>query len=265
MKERKLAVVIGGGNGIGEATVRVMAERNWRVVAADLDLAGAERVAEGSDHVEGLALDVTNPATLEKTAEQIEAIHGPISSLVVSSGAFQDSVPPHEFDDADWRRVMGVNVDGTWHANRIFGTRMARRGTGSIVNVASATALMSSPLVAYGTSKTAVIGLSRNLAGEWGRSGVRVNSVSPGVTLVERLLKHRREGTRYYSGDFGDHAAMGRCVDPVEVAEAIEFLASDRAGAITGIDLPVDCGWVVAGGWEMFGGMRPALGTGGDT
>lgn len=259
-QEHKIAVVIGGGNGIGAATARVMATRGWQVVAADLDGAGAARVAAEIGGL-GLELDVTDSAAMTAAAARIEAEVGPISALVVSSGAFQDSYPPHRMPDADWARVMRVNLDGTWAANRIFGTAMARRGRGAIVNIASVTGLFSSPLLAYGTSKTAVIGLSRNLAGEWGRSGVRVNSVSPGVTLVERIRKHRSDGTRYYGADFGSHAAMGRSVEPPEVAEAVEFLCSDRASAITGIDLPVDCGWLTAAPWEMFGGPRAPVGT----
>ncbi|OCW58525.1 hypothetical protein AWJ14_18710 [Hoeflea olei] len=259
MQQKKIAVVIGGGNGIGAATVKVMAGRGWRVVAADIDADAARAVASEQADCMGIALDVTDAEAMTEAASRIEAELGPVSALVVSSGAFQESLPPHRMTDDAWSRVMQVNLDGTWQANRIFGTRMAERGAGSIVNIASVTGLFSSPLVAYGTSKAAVIGLTRNLSGEWGRSGVRVNSVSPGVTLVERILKHRRQGTRYYGGDFDTHAAMGRSVEPVEVAEAVEFLASDRASAITGIDLPVDCGWLTAAPWEMFGGCRPAV------
>lgn len=254
----RVAVVIGGGNGIGAATARLMAERGWRVVAADLDGGAAARVGEETGGL-GIALDVTDAGALDAAAGRIEAELGPVSALVVASGAFQDSLPPHQLPQQDWSRVMATNLDGTYHANRVFGSRMAARGAGSIVNIASVTGLLSSPLVAYGTSKAAIVGLSRNLAGEWGRSGVRVNSVSPGVTLVERILRHREDGTRYYGGDFGTHAAMGRSVEPNEVAEVIAFLASDRASAITGIDLPVDCGWMIAAGWEMFGGPRASM------
>lgn len=256
-EKQRIAVVIGGGNGIGAATVRLMAGRGWQVIAADIDEAAARRVA-GETGGAAVALDVTDRPAIEDAAARVEREIGPVSALVVSSGAFQDSFPPQSMPDADWARIMQVNLDGTWQANRIFGNRMARRRHGSIVNIASVTGLFSSPLLAYGTSKAAVIGLTRNLAGEWGRSGVRVNSVSPGVTLVDRILKHRADGTRYYGADFGGHAAMGRSVEPPEVAEAVEFLCSERASAITGIDLPVDCGWLTAAPWEMFGGPRPA-------
>lgn len=258
-QQQKIAVVIGGGNGIGAATVRLMAQRNWRVVAADIDTDAVEAIAAEVDNCVGISLDVTDAKAIEDAAARIEEEIGQVTALVVASGAFQESHPPHLMSDDAWSRVMQVNLDGTWQVNRAFGNRMAKRGVGSIVNIASVTGLFSSPLIAYGTSKAAIVGLSRNLAGEWGLSGVRVNSVSPGVTLVDRILKHRKEGTRYYGADFGTHAAMGRSVEPPEVAEAIEFLVSDRSSAITGIDLPVDCGWLVAAPWEMFGGCRPAV------
>lgn len=255
----KVAVIIGGGNGIGKACAQLFAQRTWRVVAADVDEAAAQSVArEIGSAASAFPIDVRSFDQLATLAAEIEANVGPVSSLVVSSGAFQPSVAPHALPLDTWHQVMRVNLDGTYFANRIFGTLMARRGRGSIVNIASITGMGSSPLHAYGTSKAGVIGLSQNLAGEWGRAGVRVNSVSPGVTLVERLLKHRADGTRYYGGNFGTHAAMGRSLEPREVAETIEFLASDRASAVTGINLLVDCGWEAASLWEMFGGVRPA-------
>ena len=256
---RKNAVVIGGGNGIGKACAHLFAQRGWRVAVVDIDQPAAQSVA-GDIGSAAMAFpgDVASFEKLERLAATIEAGLGPVSSLVVSSGAFQPSLPPYSLPLDTWDQVMRVNLDGTYFANRIFGSLMARRGAGSIVNIASITGMGSSPLHAYGTSKAGVIALSQNLAGEWGRAGVRVNAVSPGVTLVDRLLKHRADGTRYYGGDFGAHAAMGRSVEPHEVAETVEFLASDRASAVTGINLLVDCGWAAASLWEMFGGMRPA-------
>ena len=96
------------------------------------------------------------------------------------------------------------------------------------------------PAEAYATSKAGVVQLSKNLAGEWGRSGIRVNAVSPGSTLVPRVEARLESGR--YAGDPGEFTALGRMVRPREVAEAIEFLASERASAITGVNLVVDAG-----------------------
>jgi NAD(P)-dependent dehydrogenase (short-subunit alcohol dehydrogenase family) len=152
---------------------------------------------------------------------------------------------------------MRVNLDGVFFANRAFGPGMAARRQGAIVNIASIIGLGGTPLHAYGPTKAAVINLTESLAGEWGRAGVRVNAVSPGVTLVPRVLARRQAGARY-RGDPGEHTALGRCVEPNEVAETIEFLLSDRASAITGVNLVIDCGWAAARGWVMYGGVRQA-------
>jgi len=107
-----------------------------------------------------------------------------------------------------------------------------------------------------------VISLTKGLAGEWGRSGVRVNAVSPGSTLVPRVAERIRSGR--YAADPGEFTALGRVVQPNEVAEAIEFLASARASAITGVNLVVDAGWQVASSWAQYGGVRASSSKRGD-
>ena len=109
---------------------------------------------------------------------------------------------------------------------------------------------------AYGPAKPGVVTLSKNLAGQWARSGVRVNSVSPGMTLTKRLLS-RPPGR--YAVDVNQQFALGRPVNPPEIAEAVEFLASDRASAITGVDLLVDGGLAINGRWGMYGGVPAAI------
>jgi NAD(P)-dependent dehydrogenase (short-subunit alcohol dehydrogenase family) len=101
-----------------------------------------------------------------------------------------------------------------------------------------------------------LVALTKILAGEWGRAGVRVNCVSPGSTLVPRVEARLRSGR--YAGDPGEFTALGRMVRPNEVAKAIEFPASDRASAIAGVNLVVDCGWHVAQIWARHGGIRQA-------
>jgi NAD(P)-dependent dehydrogenase (short-subunit alcohol dehydrogenase family) len=253
--ERPLAVVIGGGNGIGAAVCGVMAARGWSLAVLDLDLQAAQAVAAESD---GLAVqvDVTDEHALTTVAASIEAEFGDPVALVVSSGIFQANTPIEEESTAAWRELVRVNFEGCFLANRSFGARMAARGCGSIVNIASVTGMLATPLNAYGASKAAMISMTQSLAGEWGRSGVRVNSVSPGVTLVPRIVERRRSGARY-AMDPAEITALGRCVEPSEVAETVEFLASDRASAITGVNLAVDCGWIVGAGWAMYGGSRP--------
>lgn len=246
-----VGVVIGGGNGIGAATCRLMASRGWKVAVVDLSQQAADGVAQECGG-RGYSVDVCDVAALEKLAADIQRDLGEANALVVSSGAFQDRLAPDALPLETYRKVLQVNIEGTFTANRVFGTRMALAGRGSIVNIASVSGRGSSPQHAYGPSKAAIINLSAGLAGQWGRQGVRVNSISPGLTLTPRIVA--RAKTRWAS-DPDQHMALGRRVQPEEVAEAIEFLASDRASAITGIDLPVDAGWLAASTWELYGGV----------
>jgi NAD(P)-dependent dehydrogenase (short-subunit alcohol dehydrogenase family) len=254
MGDRKIAVVIGGANGIGAACCEVMAAHDWRPMVVDLDIAAAEATAERAGG-QAFALDVRDEAAIRDLAARIERDVGVPEALVVSSGIFQGNVPVEDTPADTFATLTAVNLGGTYHANRAFGERMAANGRGSIVNLASVTGHGSTPLNVYGPGKAAIIMMSKSFAGEWGGRGVRVNSVSPGVTLVPRIIERKRAGNRY-PPNLDDQMALRRCVEPKEVAEAVEFLASARASAITGVDLVVDCGWLVGGLWGAYGGMR---------
>lgn len=247
----KLAVVIGGGNGIGEACCLLMAQRGWRVAVVDLDQAAAERVA-GKIGALSYGVDMCSLPEMEKLADAIERDSGPVDALVVTAAAFQERYAPEDFPMEVWKRVMQVNVEGTFNANRVFGARMAQRGKGSIVNTASTAGQGGSPLHSYGPSKAAIMHLTQGLAGQWGYSGVRVNSVSPGSTLTAR---HAARAASRFAKDINAQMALGRRMQPHEVAEGIEFLCSDRASAITGIDLLVDAGMMAASTWGFYGGV----------
>eukprot|EP01037_Dinobryon_pediforme_P012508 gene12508-12596_t len=247
-----LAMIIGGGNGIGEATALLMRSRGWTLLIADRDGDSAHRVARSVEG-EAFMLDIGDVAAIDDVAERI----GAVDALVVAAAVFQDIMPPGDYPMETWESDVRINLTGTYAANRAFGTRMAKRGRGSIVNIASIAALGSMPVYSYGTTKAAVVSLTKNLAGEWGRSGVRVNCVSPGSTLVPRVRARLESGR--YAADPGEFTALGRMVEPNEVAEAIEFLASRRASAITGVNLVVDAGWHVAQTWAQFGGVRKAV------
>ena len=249
--ESKLAVVIGGANGIGAACCRLMTTRGWRIAVGDYDGEAAKMVADEIGGY-GFQIDIRDLGRLEQSASEIERDVGPVHSLVAAAGAFQDRFTPDDFPMDLFRTVLSVNIEGTFNCNRAFGVAMVRRRKGSIVNIASSTAYGSSPLHAYGPSKAAIVNMSRTLAGQWGRAGVRVNSVSPGATVVARVMA-RKPGR--YAADLDSQMALGRRVQPSEVAEGVEFLASDRASAITGIDLLIDAGLVTASAWGIYGGV----------
>jgi NAD(P)-dependent dehydrogenase (short-subunit alcohol dehydrogenase family) len=256
MKGAALAVVTGGSSGIGAACVRHLVQRGDRVVVIDLpgtwnpDKMGVEVVAVYDG-------DVTDESRLRQLAAQIEATHGPVQSLVNSAGILQQRLPPETLSMSVWDRVIAVDQRGTYLASVVFGQAMARRGSGAIVNIASITASRSVPLHAYAPAKAAVVSITQCLAAEWGRSGVRVNAVSPGYTLTEALQAAIDRGDRNPE-ELTSQAAMGRMVDPAEVADVVGFLLSPAARAITGINLPVDAGWLAGSTWMTYGGIPAA-------
>jgi NAD(P)-dependent dehydrogenase (short-subunit alcohol dehydrogenase family) len=154
-----------------------------------------------------------------------------------------------------WDEVVRVDQRGTYLACMVFGKRMAVRKRGSIVNIASVAGMRSMPLHAYAPAKAAVISMTECLAAEWGRAQVRVNAVAPGYTRTPALQAAVDKGERDASA-LASASALGRLVESTEIARAVAFLASAEASAITGICLPVDCGWLVAGSWQGYGGLR---------
>jgi NAD(P)-dependent dehydrogenase (short-subunit alcohol dehydrogenase family) len=250
------AVVTGGASGIGAACARLLAERGASVVVADIDAIRAQEVA---DSVGGqpLEVDVASEESVRAAAERCETTFGDTDILVTSAGVTQNPIPPESLDQELWDRVMEIDLRGTWLCASIFGAGMARRGRGSIVTIASIAGMRSMPLHAYSPAKAGVISLTSNLATEWGRSGVRVNVVSPGYTLTPLLQAVIDSGHRDPT-DLIENAALGRLVAPEEVAAAVCFLASDDAAAITGINLPVDAGWLATTSWHTYGGQPSA-------
>ena len=256
----QIAVVTGGGSGIGKACAEQLAREGATVVIADQNEDGAQSVASA---ISGRAytVDVSDPDAVELFAQRVEADVGPVSLLVNSAGILQGAaVPPEEISMEIYDRVFAVNMRGTFASCVAFGRRMALRQKGSILNIASISGIRSTPLHAYGPMKAAVIQLTENLATEWGRSGVRVNCLSPGAVLSPAMQLAIDKGQRNLEL-LKETAAAGQVVMPAQVALAAAFLLSDDASAITGVNLPVDHGWLVANSWAMFGGVRPATST----
>ena len=251
-----ITVVTGGSSGIGAACVEHLAKRGDQVIVLDLPGTWSDE-AMRSIGVHAYACDVTDEAALRQCAERIEARHGAVRGLVNSAGILQHRLPPEQLTMAEWDRVIAVDQRGTYLASAIFGSRMAELGRGAIVNIASITGWRSVPLHAYAPAKAAVISITECMAAEWGRSGVRVNAISPGYTLTQALQAAIDRGDRNPE-ELTSQAAMGRLVKPSEVADAVAFLLSPAASAITGINLPVDAGWLAGSTWMTYGGVPPA-------
>jgi len=249
-----VAVVTGGASGIGEACCRLLAEAGASVIVLDRDEARANAVATEVTGKPWIA-DVGDDKALEDCAGAIEAAVGPVNVLVNSAGVTQVPESPEQLPMSSWDNVVRIDQRGTYVASVAFGRRMAQRGHGCIINIASVAGMRSMPLHAYAPAKAAVIAMTECLAAEWGRSGVRVNAVSPGYTLTPLLQAAIDKGERDVSR-INENSALGRMVSPEEVARAVCFLASENASAITGANLPVDCGWLITPPWHTYGGVR---------
>jgi NAD(P)-dependent dehydrogenase (short-subunit alcohol dehydrogenase family) len=250
----RLAVVTGGASGIGEACVKVLAAAGARVVVADRNLPAAQAVAAACGGV-AVALDVGDDASVDAAVAAVQAQCGVPQVLVNSAGVLQRTLPPEELTLREWDFVARVDLRGTYLCCARFGAAMARAGGGAIVNIASVAGMGSGPLHSYGPAKAGVINLTECLAAEWGPKGVRVNAVSPGFTHTPALDKGIATRT-LTTGEMSGNSALGRLIEPCEIAHAVAFLASAQAAAITGINLPVDAGYLVAVPWASYGGLR---------
>lgn len=249
----RLVVVVGGANGIGAATARALHARGWRLAIADLDRAAAQRLA-GELSGFPIEVDVLDEHSVAAAADAIDGASGGVYGLVNSAAAFQPRVPVESVSMRDWDRIVMSSHRGTYVCIVEFARRMAARGAGAIVNVSSMVGHQPHHAHAYCSAKAAVHALTVSMAAEWGRSNIRVNSVSPGFTAVPRVLQQIVEGKRYAINP-AEVSALGRLVTPEEVAQPIAFLLSDGASAITGADLLVDAGVLASSGWAANGGV----------
>jgi NAD(P)-dependent dehydrogenase (short-subunit alcohol dehydrogenase family) len=252
--QRRLVVVTGGASGIGAACAETLASEGYRVVVADLNLDLARAVAAriGGD---AWLLDVGDDKSVNATALEIEEKIGPVFGLVNSAGIIQKPVDPYELDMTTWDLVQRIDFRGSYISCLAFGRAMLTRKSGAIVNISSITAQRSVPLHSYAPAKAAVVSMTQCLAAEWGPSNIRVNSVAPGYTLTPALQAAVDRGERQLD-QLESSSPMRQTVKPSQVGDAVSFLLSDRASAITGVDLPVDCGWLVGTSWHTYGGFR---------
>jgi NAD(P)-dependent dehydrogenase (short-subunit alcohol dehydrogenase family) len=231
------ALVTGATSGIGRAVALQLAEAGAEVVVAGRDLArGAETVAAIEDaggSARFIAADLDDLDSVLRLAEQV----GDVDILVNNAGVFPFA-PTHETEPDDFHATFDVNVRAPFFLTAALAPKMAARGGGSIVNVATMVAHFGMPgLSAYAASKAALVSLTQTWAAEYGPQGVRVNAVSAGPT--------RTEGSAAMGDDLDALAStspIGRPASPEEIAEAIVFLASPRSSYINGAILPADGG-----------------------
>lgn len=250
----KVAVVTGGGQGIGVACAESLAEAGAHVVIADLTDERAENgvqilKAKGFQ-VSKIAVDVSDSAAVDAAAVDaaaagVMAKHGRIDILIVNAGVVgTGKVASVEIEDAEWMHIMNVNLNGAFWCCRAFGKYMVEAGTGAIVTMGSMSGIISNkPQIQphYNASKAAVHHMTKSLAAEWGALGVRINSVAP--TYIDTPINAEGKLKSEWYDVWMDSTPMDRMGQPSEIASAVLFLASDAASLVTGAVLSVDGGY----------------------
>lgn len=259
----RVAIVTGAADGIGWATAQCLAQQGWRVALLDIqtEAAQARAAALGSEHL-GLLGDVTDAAAVQSAVSSVHSHFGRIDGLVNNAGIGDQAVPTLQQTVEGFDRVLAVHLRGQFLMSQAFAAHVLAQGVdapgerGAIVNIASIAALGGIPARnAYSAAKAGVVGMTRAMAMEWARQGVRVNAVAPGYVATALVAALALQGA-LDGAAIERRTPLGRMAAPEEIAQAIAFLLSPAASYITGALLPVDGGWSALGAPE---GMLPAI------
>lgn len=245
----KVALITGAARGIGLATSKLLLERGWQVAMLDRD---SDELASSSEDLSGAVPFVCDVSVAEAVTETLAAILAQFGRLdaVVNNAGVAEFGPIEDTDFSTWRRVMETNLDGVFLVSQASVPAL-KQTRGALVNIASISGLRASTLrVAYGTSKAAVIQLTKQQAAELGEYGIRANCVCPGPVRTKLAMAvHSQEIIDAYH----DAIPLNRYGSEAEIAEVIAFLCSEQASYVTGQIIASD------GGFESAGVGLPAL------
>lgn len=246
----RTAFITGAARGIGYCTAEALAEAGASIIVSDMNMDSIEQAAQAlrskGYNVKTQLLDVTDPEACADAAARFNADGQAVDVLIANAGISWKDTRAEDVDDASWRRVLDVNLNGTFWCCRAFGKYMLERQNGAIVTVGSMSGFVSNKpqnQVHYNASKAAVHHLTKSLAGEWADRGVRVNSVAP--TYVNTPMSNITAKIPEYNDVWMEGTPMKRMVEPEEVASVSLFLASDASSGMTGSVVLVDAGYTI--------------------
>jgi NAD(P)-dependent dehydrogenase (short-subunit alcohol dehydrogenase family) len=239
----KVALITGGGSGIGRATALIFAREGAKMALADLNRKGLEETVAMVEKAGGQAIsfqcDVLKPAAVEDMVQQTVKHFGRLDCGFNNAGVAGDLARTADSTEECWDFVVGIDLKAVWLCMKYEIGQMLKQKSGAIVNTASIAGLGANPLgIAYSAAKHGVLGLTRTAAIEYAKVPIRVNAVCPGVTqtpMVEAGMSKRPTFEKIHP--------MGRLGRPEEIGEAVAWLCSDAASFVTGIPLPVDGGF----------------------
>lgn len=259
----KVAVVTGAGQGGGEGIARVLAREGAKVALVDLNLDAARRVANSIDpegkRAIAIRADVSRKADTQAMASQALEAFGAIDILVNNAGVGGESAHARDITEENWDRVMGVNAKGILFCCQAVLPAMSARGKGKIVNIDSIAGIRMAffSSVEYTASKHAVTGLTQHLAWELADQRINVNAVCPGGILTPAIEAYA--STEKREALIRRTIPLGRFCTPMEIGEAVSFLASERADMITGQMLAVDGGALTGYGEDLRAVLRQRI------
>ena len=246
--ENKVAIVTGGGKGIGAAICRAFSEAGARVAIADLDFASADELAnalrQSGGNATAVEVDVARSESAARMAEVVLGEYGRIDVLVNNAGArIIKGLMQHSLDD--WEQMLRINLTGPFLCAQAVIPQMLAQGAGSIINLASIASFMGRPnRCAYVAAKTGVLGLTRAMAADLAGKNVRVNAIAPG--MIASPFNQSFAEASDTGPAWAQENLIGRWGQPEDIAGAAVFLACDESSFVTGTDIKIEGGWLGA-------------------
>lgn len=237
--ENKVAIITGGASGMGERMAHLFSQEGATVIAADINEAALEKISE-FDNIHAMKLNVASEEDWQQLLKEVKERFGKIDILVNNAGISSEK-PVEEVNIDDWQKMLTINGFGPFLGIKHVVPYMKEQKKGAIVNISSFTAQIGMGFNPYSASKGSVRAMSRAAATQYGRAGIRVNAVFPGI--IETPMTKNLEATKGYVEQMVAATPLQRLGQPEDIANAVLFLASDESSYITGAELVIDGGF----------------------